>query len=85
MRITWKDSNPKTKPGQTLVYRDYIVTGYKDGWITNVPGDDNIYFPRECALNAIDKALGGKTRKPNPERHALGIKIIGKKVDSVCV
>lgn len=51
-------------------------------WIADLPDDDNIYFPRECALNAIDQALGGKTRKANPERHKLGVKVIGRK-DSV--
>lgn len=79
MRITWKDSKPRTKNGQVLIYRDRTITGYRDGWITDIPGDNNIYFPRESALNAIDQALGGKTRKANPERHALGIKIIGTK------
>ena len=78
IRIVWKDSDPKTKTGQTLMYRERTITGYGGGWITDLPGDDNIYFPRECALNAIDQRLGGKTRKANPQRHALGIKVIGK-------
>lgn len=78
MRIVWKDSDPKTKTGQTVAYRGRVVTGYGGGWITDIPGDNNIYFPRECALNAIDIALGGKTRKTNPGRHTLGIKIVGQ-------
>ena len=82
MRIVWKDSTPRTKPWVTLQYRDHVITQYDKGWITNVPGDTNIYYPRECALNAIDKMLGGKTRKPNPKRHELGIKIIGRKDDA---
>lgn len=82
MRIVWKDSMPKTKPYQTLQYRGCIVSQYGDGWITNIPGDDNIYFPRECAYNAIDEMLGGKTRKANPKRHQLGITIIGRKDDA---
>lgn len=81
MRIVWKDSSPKTKPWQTLQYRDYTISQCGDGWITNVPGDNNIYFPRECALNAIDETLGGKTRKANPKRHQLGISIVGRKDD----
>ena len=86
MRIKWKDSDPKTKTGQTLAYRGHTVTGYGGGWITSIPGDDNIYFPRDCALNAIDNALGGKTRKANPQRHALGVKIVGQKDgDRTCV
>lgn len=84
MRIVWKDSDPKTKSGQVLKYRGCEVTGYGDGWIIDIPGDNNIYFPRECALNAIDQTLGGKTRKANPKRHEMGIKIIGKKDDSSC-
>jgi hypothetical protein len=38
------------------------------------------------AHNAIDKILGGKTRKANPGRHKLGIKIVGRKNgDCQCV
>lgn len=81
MRIVWKDSSPKTKPWVTLQYRGFTVSQYGKGWITNVPGDDDIYFPRDCALNAIDDMLGGKTRKANPKRHDLGIKVIGRKDD----
>lgn len=81
MRIVWKDSAPKSKPWQTLQYRTYTISQYGDGWITNVPGDNNVYFPRECAFNAIDEMLGGKTRKANPKRHQLGITIIGRKDD----
>lgn len=78
MRVVWKDSKAKTKSGTTLEYRRHTVTAYGGGWITDMPNDDNIYFPCECALNAIDAALGGKTRKQNPQRHALGIRTIGK-------
>ena len=79
MRVVWKDSAPKTQPWLTFKYRECTVSQYGDGWITDIPGDNNIYFPRECAYNAIDKALGGKTRKANPKRHDMGIKIIGSK------
>lgn len=88
MIVKWKDSDPKTKPEQVIVYRNRKVTSNGTGWITDLPGDDNIYFPRECAFNAIDIALGGKTRKANPKRHAFGVKVIGKKSeggDSECV
>ena len=81
MRIVWKDSSSKSKPWVTLQYRGYVVSQHGEGWITNVPGDDNIYFPRDCALNAIDEILGGKTRKANPKRHQLGITIVGRKDD----
>lgn len=81
MRIVWKDSAPKSDVNQILRYRDCVISYYRDGWVTNIPGDDNIYFPRECALNAIDEMLGGKTRKANPKRHQLGIIVIGRKDD----
>lgn len=81
MRIVWKDSSPRTKPWVTLQYRGYAISQYGEGWITNMPGDNNIYYPRESALNSIDKILGGETRKKNPQRHKIGIKIIGRKDD----
>lgn len=81
MRIVWKDSAPHTKPSIKLEYRGHFVTQYGKGWITNVPGDSNVYFPRDCALNAIDEMLGGKTRKANPKRHKLGITVVGRKDD----
>lgn len=82
MRIVWKDSAPKSKPWQTLQYRGCTISQCGDGWVTNVHGDNNIYFPRECAYNAIDQMLGGETRKKNPKRHRLGITIIGRKDDA---
>lgn len=82
MRIVWKDSAPKSKPWQTLQYRGCIISQHGDGWVTNIPGDDDIYFPRECAYNAIDRILGGETRKKNPKRHRLGITVIGRKDDA---
>ena len=82
MRVVWKDSAPKTKPWATFKYREQMISQYGDGWVIDIPGDNNIYFPRECAYNAIDKALGGKTRKANPKRHELGIKVIGRKDDA---
>ena len=82
MRVVWKDSSPKTKPWIKLKYRNYTISQYGDGWITNIPGDQNIYFPRESAFNAIDKTLGGSRRnKKEPERVKLGINIIGRKDD----
>lgn len=82
MRIVWKDSSPKTKPWVELKYRNHLITQYGDGWVTDIPGDDNIYYPRESALNAIDKILGGRRRNfKEPERVKLGINIIGRKDD----
>ena len=78
MRITWKDS----REYKTYVYRSYTIERNVLGWITNVPEDMNIYHSAECAHNAVDKMLGGKTRKANPGRHRLGVQIIGRKDDA---
>jgi len=79
MRITWKDSRPKLhKP---VKYRGYMVEGYNNGWTTTIPGDNNIYRTHYCALNAIDKALGGHGQMGTAKRKAYGIQIIGKKGD----
>lgn len=79
MRIVWKDSRPKThKP---VKYRDHYIKGYNHGWITDIPGDDNVYRTHYCALNAIDKHLGGYGQMGSAKRKAYGIKIIGKKTD----
>ena len=75
MRIVWKDS----RTYKTYTYRGYIIEKCPGGWETNVPGDKIIYYSAECAHNAVDKMLGGKTRKANPGRHKLGIKIVGTK------
>ena len=75
MRIIWKDSKPKLhKP---VRYRKHVVTGYNNGWTTDIPGDTNIYKSHYCALNAIDKALGGYGQKGGAKRKAYGIQIIG--------
>lgn len=79
MRIVWKDSITY----KTYVYRSYIIEKYLDGWITNIPGDDKIYYSAECAHNAVDKILGGKTRKKSPGRLAKGIIVIGEKEKAV--
>ena len=77
MRIVWKDSKPKTyKP---VRYRKYTVYGSPEGWTTNIPEDNNIYSTHYCALNAIDKYLGGGGQKGSAKRKAYGIKIIGTK------
>jgi hypothetical protein len=75
MRIVWKDS----RTYKTYCYRNHTIKRELNGWVTDVPGDDNIYYSAEMAHNAVDKMLGGKTRKASPGRQAHGIKIIGKK------
>lgn len=77
MRVVWKDS----REYKTYNYRGYIIKKCPEGWITTVPGDEYIYYNAEMAHNAVDKLLGGKTRKSNPGRHRLGIRIVGKKSD----
>lgn len=76
IRVTWKDSRTYKK----YVYRSHTIERYSGiGWVTDVPGDNNIYYSAECAHNAVDKMLGDKTRKASPGRQAIGIKIVGKK------
>ena len=75
MRIVWKDS----RVYKTYNYRGYVIERCPQGWITNVPGDKYIHYSAETAHNAVDEMLGGKTRKANPGRHRLGIKIVGIK------
>ncbi len=75
MRVVWKDS----RTYKTYQYRGYTIEKGQGGWITNVPGDEYIHYSAETAHNAVDKMLGGKTRKANPARQKLGIKFIGKK------
>lgn len=80
MRVIWKDSNSRgTKP---VRYRKYTATGYEygDGWVIDIPGDNNIYYSHYCALNAIDEYLGGYNKNGGSEkRRSCGIKIIGDK------
>lgn len=84
MRIVWKDSNAKER--KPIKYRGYTVSGNETGWETNFHGDDNIYSTHYCALNAIDKFLGGEgiRGKGTKKRYGYGIKIIGKKSETVC-
>lgn len=80
MRVVWKDSNVRShKP---IKYRGHWVEGYNRGWTTNIPGDDNVYHSHYCALNAIDKALGGYGQMGSAKRKDYGIKIVGKKDSS---
>lgn len=75
MRIVWKDS----RTYKTYHYRNHTIERYQNGWITDIPGDNDIYSTAEMAHNAVDKLLGGKTRKANPGRQAQGIIVIGRK------
>lgn len=75
MRVVWKDS----RTYKTYTYRGYTIEKRPDGWATTVPGDKYLYQSAEIAHNAVDEMLGGKTRKANPARHRLGVKIVGLK------
>ena len=77
MRVVWKDSKPKSyKP---VKYRGHNIKGSPQGWETDLPGDENLYKTHYCALNAIDKALGGFGQMGTAKRKAYGIQIVGKK------
>ena len=80
IRIKWKDVNGKAN--KPVKYRKHTAIGYGDGWVIDIPGDNNIYKSHYCALNAIDKHLGddGK-RVPSEKRSRYGIQIIGKRAD----
>ena len=75
MRVIWQDS----REYKTYEYRGHTIKRVKEGWITTVPGDEYIYYSADMAHNAVDKMLGGETRKANPSRHKFGIKIVGRK------
>ena len=80
MRIVWKDSKPRSyKP---VKYRGQMIYGSPKGWETDIEGDDNLYKSHYCALNAIDKALGGYGQMGTAKRKAYGIVIVGKKSDN---
>ena len=80
MRIVWKDS-VTSRQKKPVKYRGHWVQGYGKGWVTDIPGDTNIYKNHYSAQNAIDKALGGYGNKGKPTQKRLdyGIQIIGQK------
>ena len=80
MRVVWKDSAAaKTCP--TIIYRKIEIKRYEKsdikGWMIGIEGDLNIYARQDCAMNAINKHLGGKPRKDGSRLAEAGIKIIG--------
>lgn len=75
MRVVWKEHRTYA----SKKYRGYIVERSHGGWITNVPGDDNIYFAASDALNGIDKILGGHGRYKSAARYGKEIRVIGNK------
>ena len=83
MRVVWKDSSTKTyKP---IKYRKHFLTGCNAGWITDLPGDDNIYNSHYCAQNAIDEYFGDFGQRGTEKRKKCGIVIVGKKNGKKCI
>lgn len=83
MRIVWKDSVSPRGSFKPIKYRRHVISGYNGGWITNIPGDNNIYKNNYCAMNAIDEYLGGTSQRGDrsEKRKSFGIQIVGKKDD----
>lgn len=75
MRVVWKDNNGKPCP--PAKYRNVTMTRYKDGWILDIPNNNNIYSSQDVCKNAIDEILGGTARRHVEKRLKKGIKIIG--------
>ncbi|MBR5320782.1 MAG: hypothetical protein IKY90_04315 [Oscillospiraceae bacterium] len=77
IRVVWKDQNGKPCP--PAKYRKVTITRYNNGWVLDLPGDNNIYASQDCAKNAIDEILGGTARRNVEKRLLKGVKIIGQK------
>ena len=77
IQIRWKDTGKKNND---VKYRNKIIKRYNGGWIITgmKKHDRNIYHCIECAENAIDQQLTGKTRRNAPKRKEHGIHIIGE-------
>lgn len=71
MRITWKDSLAVTK--KSFKYRKHLISPYKDGWIVDLPDDNNIYANQYCVKNAVDLALGVKSQAINAKLYLRNI------------
>ena len=81
IRVVWKEELwLKKKPA---TYRQITISPYGEGWIIEGRGDNNIYKSSFCAMNAIDKALGGTgLYGRNLKREKYGIEVIGKKTEN---
>lgn len=75
MRVVWKDS---AKAQKEYRYRNYEVKPFRNGWVTTIEGDNNIYKALEDAQNAIDDVLGGHGQLGVSERRRKReIRILG--------
>ena len=80
MRIVWKDSNQPSKY-HPVKYRKHFVCGTPNGWITDIPGDENLYKNHYCAKNAVDAFYGELGQHGGEKRKRYGIQIVGKRKD----
>jgi hypothetical protein len=78
IKVVWKDS--VTYSRRPYRYRMHTIQGTKNGWVTDMEGDNNIYKTHLSAMNYIDKVLG-ETKKSLSAlaRKEHGITIIGQK------
>ena len=78
MRIVWKDSN-QPKEYKPIKYRNHILQGTPNGWITDIHGDVNLYKNHYAAQNAVDAFYGDLGHRGTEKRKRYGIQIIGKR------
>ena len=78
MRIVWKDSN-QPKEYKPVKYRNHMLCGTPNGWITDIPGDDNLYKTHYSAQNAVDAFYGELGVHGSEKRKRYGIQITGKR------
>ena len=80
-RVVWKDSVKGAQTLAPMMYRKIAIARYNNGdvkgWTIGIEGDRNVYARQDCAMNAINKALGGKPRKDGSRLAEAGIKIVG--------
>ena len=74
----WKDSNQQ-KEYQQIRYRKHVLCGSPRGWMTDIPGDDNLYKNHYSAQNAVDDFYGDLGQRGTEKRKRYGIQIIGKR------
>lgn len=75
IRVVWKDGNQN----KSFCYRKTKVVPYRDGWVLEGMGDDNIYKTIDSAKNAIDEVLGVEGRRRNITKRDKRIIVIGTK------
>lgn len=74
----WKDSN-QPKEYKPIKYRNHILCGTPNGWITDIQGDDNLYKNHYSAQNAVDAFYDDLGQRGTEKRKRCGIQIIGKR------